>query len=206
MSFIQKLRIALSVVFILTTTGAISVTAQTQTAVTTYPTSTILRPDSTTDPKKSEPAKLPAATSENTAPDNIAAVNREKDSSVMRATAPRPTTEPRPGTATAPRNPQAADDDKWQFQFSPYFWLAGLHGTAGIVNRTVIVDESFSDVFHVLNFAFMAAFEARKNKFISLTDIEYVSISDDKATPGPLFSTVDAGEKTFIFDQPLPQH
>jgi hypothetical protein len=49
----------------------------------------------------------------------------------------------------------------------------------------------------------MGTFEARKGKFISLTDLEYVSVSDDKATPGPFFSTVDAGFKTFIFDQEL---
>lgn len=96
--------------------------------------------------------------------------------------------------------PQTVDPDKWQFQVSPYFWLAGLHGTGGVVNRTTQVDESFSDVFDALNFAFMGTFEARKGKFISLTDLEYVSVSDEKATPGPLFSTVDAGFKTFIFD------
>src|SRR5678815_5649467 len=100
-----------------------------------------------------------------------------------------------------PSSPQTVDSDKWQFQFSPYFWLAGLHGTGGIGNRTAQVDESFSDVFDALNFAFMGTFEARKGKFISLTDLEYVSVSDEKATPGPLFSTVDAGFKTFIFDQ-----
>ncbi len=97
--------------------------------------------------------------------------------------------------------PQAVDQDKWQFQVTPYFWLAGLHGTGGVGNRTTRVDESFSDVFDALNFAFMGTFEARKGKFISLTDLEYVSVSDDKATPGPFFSTVDAGFKTFIFDQ-----
>jgi hypothetical protein len=100
-----------------------------------------------------------------------------------------------------PSSPQTVDSDKWQFQFSPYFWLAGLHGTGGIGNRTAEVDESFSDVFDALNFAFMGTFEARKGKFISLTDLEYVSVSDEKATPGPLFSNVDAGFKTFIFDQ-----
>ena len=98
-------------------------------------------------------------------------------------------------------NPQTSSSDEWQFQFSPYFWLAGLHGTGGVGNRTTEVDESFRDVFGALNFAFMGTFEARKSKFISLTDLEYVSVSDDKATPGPLFSTVDAGFKTFIFDQ-----
>jgi len=104
-------------------------------------------------------------------------------------------------TATNTSKPQTSSSDEWQFQFSPYFWLAGLHGTGGVGNRTTQVDESFRDVFDALNFAFMGTFEARKGKFISLTDLEYVSVSDEKATPGPLFSTVDAGFKTFIFDQ-----
>jgi hypothetical protein len=106
-----------------------------------------------------------------------------------------------PTVTNAASNPQTSPSDKWQFQFSPYFWLAGLHGTGGVGNRTTQVDESFRDVFDALNFAFMGMFEARKGKFISLTDLEYVSVSDEKATPGPLFSTVDAGFKTFIFDQ-----
>jgi len=97
-------------------------------------------------------------------------------------------------------SPQSVSSEKWQFQFSPYFWLASLHGTGGVGNRTVQVDESFSDIFHSLDFALMGVFEARKGKLIVLTDMEYVAISDDKATPGPLFSNVNAKFKTFIFD------
>jgi hypothetical protein len=103
--------------------------------------------------------------------------------------------------STRSASPQTDPSDDWQFQFSPYFWLAGLHGTSGIGNRTIQVQESFGDVFDALNFAFMGMLEARKGKFISLTDFEFVSVSDEKATPGPLFSTVNAGFKTFIFDQ-----
>src|SRR5258705_9513291 len=99
-----------------------------------------------------------------------------------------------------PTGPQTASSDEWQFQFSPFFHLAGLHGTAGIGNRTTQVEESFSDLFHVLNFAFMGTFEARKGKLVSLTDLEYVNVSDDKATPGPLFSNVKPSVNTFIFD------
>src|SRR5258705_2234985 len=99
-----------------------------------------------------------------------------------------------------PASPQTASSDEWQFQFSPFFHLASLHGTAGIGNRTTQVDESFSDLFHVLNFAFMGTFEARKGKLVSLTDLEYVNVSDDKATPGPLFSNVKPSVNTFIFD------
>jgi len=51
-----------------------------------------------------------------------------------------------------------------------------------------------------LDFALMGVFEARKGKLVVLTDLEYVAVSDDKATPGPLFSNVNAKFKTFIFD------
>jgi opacity protein-like surface antigen len=101
---------------------------------------------------------------------------------------------------TVTAHPQPASNDEWQFQFSPYFWMASLHGTGGVGNRTTQVDESFSDIFHSLDFALMGLFEARKGKLVLLTDLEYVAISDDKATPGPLFSNVNAKFKTFIFD------
>jgi hypothetical protein len=101
---------------------------------------------------------------------------------------------------TVPRSPQSGASDEWQFQLTPYFWLAGLHGNADIGNRGVAVEESFSNIFHALNFAFMGVFEARKGKLVSLTDLEYVDVSDDKATPGPLFSNVNAKFKVFIFD------
>jgi len=198
MSLIQNLRIALSVCFILTTAAAMSVTAQTQTAVSTSPTSTILRPDSTTEPKKSELPKASGVTAENSTPDNTAAVDHEKDSSVIRATAPNTTTEPRSKTATAPRS-QPAPTDKWQFVFSPYFWMAGLHGTTGGPNRTVHVDESFGDIFESLKFAFMGVFEAHKGKWAMQTDLEFVSLEDNKAAPGPLFSSANAKIKTLVF-------
>ena len=203
MSLNSKLQAALNVVFTLLTAGAISVTAQTQTqtAVGSYPTSTILRPDSNTEAKKSEPPKPSAATTENTASAKTAEVDIVKDSGAIHSATAQPSpTESRSETRTVPQNPQAVDDDKWQFQFSPYFWLASLHGTGGVGNRTVQVDESFGDIFSTLDFALMGVFEARKGRWLMLTDMEYVAISDDKATPGPFFSNVEAEFKVFIFD------
>ena len=200
MSLIPRLQGALSVVFVLTTASAISVSAQTQTAAGTYPTSTIPRADSTSEPKKVEATKSSTASAENTAlPDKTAEINVEKESSVTRgASAPSTTTKPRSETATAPRS-QPAPTDKWQFVFSPYFWMAGLHGATGGPNRTVQVDESFGDIFRSLKFAFMGVFEAHKGKWAMQTDLEFVSLEDDKATPGPLFSSANAKIKTFVF-------
>lgn len=197
MSLIAKLQTALGLVF-LTSISAIGLAAQTQTATGSYPTSTT---DTTNKPRKVEAARSSAASTENTAQlDKSAEVTGEKDAKVIRdASAPSSTTEPRSETESAPR-PQPATADKWEFQISPYFWLASLHGTGGVGNRTTQVDESFSDIFHSLDFALMGVFEARKGKFVILTDMEYVAVSDDKATPGPFFSDVNAKFKTFIFN------
>ena len=203
MSFTPKLLTALSALFILTTAGAITVAAQTQTVAGSYPTSTILRPDSTTEPKKSEATKPSITTSENSAMDKITEVARDTKKSDVVAVDSAPTVRAKAGIspgAAIPPGSQPAPTDKWQFQFSPYFWLASLHGTTGTGNRTAQVDESFSDIFHSLKFAFMGVFEARKDKLVVLTDLEYISIGDDRATPGPLFSAVDTKIKTFIFD------
>ena len=178
MSYIPKLGIVVSVALVLASIGAISIHAQTQ--VENSLTVAAATPASTDAPKATD-SKKSGGTAKVDGPPSVPAVTTT--------------------TSSETPVPQTVDADKWQFQFSPYFWLAGLHGVGGVGNRTTRVDESFSDVFDALNFAFMGTFEARKGKFISLTDLEYVSVSDDKATPGPLFSSVDAGFKTFIFDQ-----
>jgi hypothetical protein len=181
MSFIPRLSIALSVALVLASVGAISLTAQTPTE--NLSTSTAATAASTDTPKAVDSKKSEVTASVDTARVTV------------------PTASAKPINSPETPVPQTVDQDNWQFQFTPYFWLASAHGTSGIGNRTVAVDESFSEIFDTLNFFIMGTFEARKGKFISLTDLEYISISDDKATPGPLFSNVDAGFKTFIFDQ-----
>ena len=181
MSFIPRLGIALSVALVLASVGAISLTAQT--------------------PAENSSTSTAATAASTNAPKAIDSKKSEVTANVDTARVTVPTATAKAINSPETPVPQTVDQDKWQFQFSPYFWLAGLHGTGGVGNRTTTVDESFRDVFDALNFAFMGTFEARKGKFISLTDLEYVSVSDEKATPGPLFSTVDAGFKTFIFDQ-----
>lgn len=199
MSFIGKLQTALSVAFILTTAGLISVAAQSQAAPENSASNAPTVIAVTAEPKKAESKKQTAAPAENPVPDKTSEVNREAGNSSATAAGAAGKAETSPET-TAPRSPQAVDPDKWQFQFSPYFWLASLHGTAGVGNRSTQVDESFGDIFDSLQFAAMGLFEARKGKLVTLIDLEYVSIKDEKATPGPLFSNANAKFKTFIFD------
>jgi len=191
MSFISRLQTAM--VFMITI-GASCVAAQTP-ATESVATKPLV--EAASNSKK----RLAAEHSENVFSRTTSAVNRDVGNTNPFASFRTPKANAKSTTAPATPVPQNVNDDGWQFQVTPYFWLAGLHGIGGVGNRTVGVEMSFGDVFDALNFALMGTFEARKGKFVSLTDLEYVSVSDDRATPGPFFSTVDAGFKTFIFDQ-----
>jgi hypothetical protein len=103
-------------------------------------------------------------------------------------------------TASPDPAPQATDPDEWHFQFSPYLWIAGISGRAGIGNLQVEVNSSITDDNVKLNSGFMGVFEARKNRFVLLADIQYSNLGTDRPTPGPLFSSAEADFKTFIFD------
>jgi hypothetical protein len=93
-----------------------------------------------------------------------------------------------------------ASANEWLFQFSPYLWIAGIKGQAGIGALTVKVDSAITDDNVHLNFGFMGAFEARRNNFVVLTDLQYSNLGTESPTPGRLFSSASAGFKTFILD------
>src|SRR5262245_62568183 len=86
----------------------------------------------------------------------------------------------------------------WRMRLVPYLWGSGLKGRVGIGHRSADVDASFGDILSELNFAFMATFEANRERFTTLTDIVYMNLSDEHATPGPLFSSADAAAKNLI--------
>jgi hypothetical protein len=192
MSLFEKQRTVLGMAFILATAGAISVNAQTPAVAESSPATVVANTSTTNDPKETEAAKPSLATSEKRGFDQTAEIHRDNSTTDALGTTRIAGTE-----RTSSSSPAA--DDKWRFVFSPYFWMAGLHGTTGGPNRTVSVDESFGDIFGSLKFAFMGVFEAHKNKWAIQTDVEFVSLEDDKATPGPLFSSANAKIKTFVF-------
>ncbi|MEZ2127441.1 MULTISPECIES: hypothetical protein [unclassified Sinorhizobium] len=100
--------------------------------------------------------------------------------------------------ALAPQ-PQAETKDGWSFTVAPYFWLAGISGDTGVFGLpTVDIDQSFSDIISDLDFGFMAAGEARYGRISILTDILYIRITTDAATPrGIIASEVDLKSETF---------
>ena len=96
--------------------------------------------------------------------------------------------------------PQANPDDKWHVQFSPYLWLVGVSGRAGISPLAVDINTAITDSDIHLNFGFMGTFEARKKRLVILTDLQYSNLGADRPSPGPLFSGATADFKTFILE------
>jgi len=96
--------------------------------------------------------------------------------------------------------PQPAATDTWQYQLTPYLWIPTISGRAGIGNLVTDTSVSVGNAKVELNFGFMGTFEARKNKLIILTDLQYSDIATEKGNPGPLFSSSRASFKTFVFD------
>lgn len=190
MTIISKLQTALSVVFILTTACAISVTAQTQAVADTSGTSAAKTAATTS--KRAEVAKLSTDSSENVVPDKTSEVSREARRSNL-------STHAQAGTPALPR-PAPSANDTWQFQFTPYIWIAGISGAAAIGNLTADVSSGIADSSVHINFAFMGTFEAHKDKLTILTDLQYSNLGTTKATPGPGFSGVETSTKTFVLD------
>ncbi|WP_431320256.1 hypothetical protein [Rhizobium sp. YTU87027] len=100
--------------------------------------------------------------------------------------------------ATAPQ-PQAQQPNGWTFSFAPYFWVAGLDGKSQVFGLpTVDLHENFGDILKDLDFAFMAAGDARYDRFSIFTDINYARVTTGAATTrGVVADEVDVKSVTF---------
>ncbi len=67
--------------------------------------------------------------------------------------------------ARAETGTTSAGASEWTFAISPYFWMAGLDGEAGIGTQQADVDLSFSDLLKDLRFGGMLLADARKDRF-----------------------------------------
>ena len=87
--------------------------------------------------------------------------------------------EPEPSEASAP----APGADEWKFQIVPYLWFADIEGTQRIGAVEVPIDLGFDDVIDNLEFAFMMAFEAHKDRWGFLVDFEYLDLEASDTLP-----------------------
>jgi hypothetical protein len=100
--------------------------------------------------------------------------------------------------ASAQSTSAQSSPEEWQLQVVPYLWGSAIEGPVGIGNRTADLDASFSDILSHLHFAAMGLVDARRDKFVVLTDVLYTDLRGQHATPGPLFSSVDPQQRLFI--------
>jgi hypothetical protein len=102
-------------------------------------------------------------------------------------------------TSTLPTPPQKSSSEP-KFLLTPYVWMASLKGDVGAEAQVIHVDAPFSEVIDEVNFGFAMVFEARFNeKWFLLTDLNYLNLSDDKPTPGPLYDGAQLNIKSFFF-------
>jgi hypothetical protein len=76
-------------------------------------------------------------------------------------------------TALASRADAQATNNDWQFELTPYGWVAGVSGTVGSDNAGgpgLGIEQTWSDVFAKIEFALMGSFEARKGRWGAMTD------------------------------------
>ena len=83
-----------------------------------------------------------------------------------------------PDTATASAN---TDSNQWRVEITPYFFAAGLDGTAGAKGVTTNVDMSFSDVWDHLDSAFMGLIEVGKNRWFFAFEGIYFKLDGEKS-------------------------
>jgi hypothetical protein len=94
----------------------------------------------------------------------------------------------------------SSDDEDWHFAFAPYFYLTGIRGTVGARGRTIELDASFGKVWDNLDLGIMGTVEVGKKRFVSLTDIQWIKLSNKRDTSGGLFESAKVGLNLFILD------
>ena len=78
----------------------------------------------------------------------------------------------------------AADEeqDRWQFEVTPYLFASGLDGSIGLRGVEADVDMSFGDIWDRLDKAFMLMATAQKGDWIYGFDAMYVELGGEQAS------------------------
>jgi hypothetical protein len=90
--------------------------------------------------------------------------------------------------AAVPAVAQDAGGQRWQVEFTPYIWAAGMSGTVRIDDRPqagLAVEQSFSDIAKILEFALMGELEASKGRWGVFADGVYFKVNDEGSVSGP---------------------
>jgi hypothetical protein len=86
----------------------------------------------------------------------------------------------------------SAEDDGWSYRLTPYLWLPSISGSLRVDSGDppADIDTSFLEL---LDFAFLIAGEARKEKWGILGEFNYLALSDSAATDGIFYLGAEVG-------------
>ena len=93
--------------------------------------------------------------------------------------------------------PAVAQED-WQFTGTFYGWLPGINTAIETPLGEVEAEVEFSDILDKLDFAFLAAIEARKGRLALVGDLQYFDLGADASPQIAAFDTVDIDSKLTI--------
>ena len=99
-------------------------------------------------------------------------------------------------------NPNSSNGsrDDWEVTITPYVWATGLTLDVDTPQgEQVELDDSFTDILDNLKFTGMGALEARRGRFILLSDLIFLSTgSSEEGDFGPGLVEVDGDTRTII--------
>jgi hypothetical protein len=102
-----------------------------------------------------------------------------------------------PGAASA--QSAAPQPGGWQFQLTPYLWLAGVSGRVGLgIGSGAPVDAKFSSLFSNLKMGLMADFEGRSGRWGFLFDGMYIKLGATSPLESPYVdATLDEEQQIY---------
>ena len=106
--------------------------------------------------------------------------------------------------ATTTEQPAATEpsptDDRWEVTVAPYLWASAMKvDIATPQGENVEIDESFTDILGAIKFVFMGAVEARRGRFVTVTDLIFLSTgSETEGSIGPGLIEADTDMRTIV--------
>lgn len=81
-------------------------------------------------------------------------------------------------------------DDKWNFEVTPYFWAAGIEGDATVHGRDVDIDVGFDDIFDAVDAGGGLMTVAQRGSFVVFGQFDYVGMDTDQLDDVPARSSI----------------
>lgn len=78
--------------------------------------------------------------------------------------------------------PARAQEDKWQFEITPYLWAAGFKGDVTVQGRTASIDKSFNDLLQYVDTAGSVMGRVQYGQWVLWGQADYMDLSDDLNT------------------------